>query len=187
ELLGLRVELDREPHAMLCRQLADLADALRRPPEVTAPLVDRAHHGATAGRRGPPALFVEHPEQTQALRALGVHPAELDADARDGKAVRRHEREHVGGGLTPLGRPGEVRAAQLDAVPADAPRDAQYLGERGRVERPGGEREHRLLRLPYLGSRLRALERLVQLTLGRPVERARLGAATGEADAGGLG
>src|SRR5438034_7442390 len=55
ELLGLRVELDREPHAMLCRQLADLADALRRPPEVTAPLRGRACYCATAGRRGPPA------------------------------------------------------------------------------------------------------------------------------------
>src|SRR5437762_8249848 len=88
ELLGLRVELDGEPHAALGRHLADLTDALGRAPKVAVPLVDGAHHGDTAERRGTLALLVEHLEQTPALRALGVHPAELDPDARDGKAAR---------------------------------------------------------------------------------------------------
>src|SRR5207247_7047177 len=186
-----------EPPAALGRRRAALTDALGRAPKVAVPLVDGAHHGDTAERRGTLALLVEHLEQTPALRALGVHPAELDPDARDGKAARPHQREYVGGGLALLRRAREVHATQLDAVPADASRDAQDLGERRRVERPGVEREHPLLGLrrgpaggrgsaargrlaALFGMLLRVLERLLELAFGLLDELECLGAVTAE-------
>src|SRR5438046_1184791 len=85
ELLGLRVELDRQPHPALRRDVADLAHALRRAPEVAPALVHWAHHGGAAEQGRALALLVEHAEEPAALVALGPHPAELDADARDGE------------------------------------------------------------------------------------------------------
>src|SRR5439155_25988088 len=46
------------------------------------------------------------------------------------------------GGLPLLGGAGEIDAAELDAIPARRPRDAEEVRQRRRVESPGVEREH---------------------------------------------
>ena len=143
ELLGLRVELDGELHAMTGRDVAGLAHVRRGTREIAATAVRGAHHRLAAERDRPPAGFVEGLHQLPALVAVGEHPAELDADARDAKTARRHQRQDLGRGLPFLGRTGEIDPAKLHAVPARRLRRAKRVRQRRRVEGPGMKGQHR--------------------------------------------
>src|SRR3989449_4128464 len=125
---------------------------IRRPPRSTLfpytdalpiSLVHRAHHGLGAERLGPRALLVEHAEQARALGAVGPHPAELHAHARDGKPARPHRVLDPGGRAAGLAGAVPVEAPQLDGVPAGGPGRGHRLRQRRRVERPGVERQAR--------------------------------------------
>src|SRR6267142_1619485 len=94
QLLGLRVELDGELHPMRSGDVGGLAHVRGGARQVTAPAIGRAHHRLAAERARPAAGFVERLHQLLTLGAVGEHPAELDADARDAQAARLDEGQH---------------------------------------------------------------------------------------------
>src|SRR5438067_3303307 len=143
ELLGLGVELDGQLHPMRRGDVGGLAHVRGGARQVAEPAIRRAHHRLAPERHRPAARFVERLQQLAARVAVGEHPAELDADARDAQAARLDEREHVRRGLSLLGRAREIDAAQLHAIPPRCPGRAKRVRERRRVEGPGMEGQHR--------------------------------------------
>src|SRR5439155_7809726 len=136
ELRGLAVELECHPHAGGARDVTDLAHALAGACDLAAAAIGGAHDESASELDGPATALGEGGQELLALVAIGEHPAELHADARDRQAVRRDALDHLSRRVTLGGRTGKVDSSKLDRVPAGGACDRQELGERGRVESP---------------------------------------------------
>jgi hypothetical protein len=124
DLVALRVELHRQPHAVPLRDVADLAHAGRRARDVAAALVHRTHHRGAAERGGAPRLLLEHGVQTRLLGAVGPHPAEFHADTGHRQPAGPDLIQHRVGGPPRLLGALEVDPSQLHALPPRGLRDA---------------------------------------------------------------